>query len=114
MSRQFSKSINYTTKNTVCNFSYYKAAILGIPATNDASTSTYHNPQTADESLGVSSTDTTIRGRKGLLFEGKKFTLKFERDFNLTLLDRSRMTTMERIVRQLDRRYVQSHCIGES
>ena len=35
---------------------------------------TNHNPQTTENSLGVASTTTTIRGRKGPLFEGRKFT----------------------------------------
>ena len=53
--------------------------IIGIPTTADASTSTDHYQQTTEKSLGVASTTTTIRGRKGLLFEGRKFTLKFQR-----------------------------------
>ena len=61
-----------------------RAIILGIPTTTDTSTSTDHNPQTTEKSLGVASTATTIRGRKGLLFEGRKFTLKFQRKFGIS------------------------------
>ena len=38
----------------------------------------YHNPQITDKSLGVTNTTTTIRGRKGLPFEGRRLTLKFQ------------------------------------
>ena len=57
--------------------SLLEATILGIPTTTDASTSSDHNPKKTDESLGVANTTTTIRGQKGLLFEGQRFTLKF-------------------------------------
>ena len=48
------------------------------------STRTEHNPQTTEKSLGVASTTTTIQGRKGLLFEGRKFTLKFQHKWGIS------------------------------
>ena len=58
--------------------SLLESAFFNIPTTSDASTST-DNSLSWDATLGITTTTVTNRGRKGLLFDGRKFTLKFQR-----------------------------------
>ena len=39
----------------------------------------FNIPTTSDATLGIATTTVTNRGRKGLLFDGRKFTLEFQR-----------------------------------